>query len=74
MMYIQSIQVSWAVPSATLPSTANSPDLKPEFTEEIELGTQLSFAKRRVELDFTWYNRQSTNLIAIITTPLHQAT
>jgi outer membrane receptor protein involved in Fe transport len=57
------------VPAATLPSTANSPDLKPEFTEEIELGTQLSFAKRRVELDFTWYNRQSTNLIAIITTP-----
>ena len=57
------------VPSATLPSTANSPTLKPEFTTEIELGTQLSFAKRRVELDFTWYNRKSTNLIAIITTP-----
>jgi TonB-linked SusC/RagA family outer membrane protein len=57
------------VPSATLPSTANSPDLKPEFTTELELGTQLSFAKRRVELDFTWYNRKSTNLIAIITTP-----
>ncbi len=57
------------IPSATLPSTANSPDLKPEFTQEIELGTQLSFAKRRVELDFTWYNRKSTNLIAIITTP-----
>jgi len=57
------------IPSATLPSTANSPSLKPEFTTEIELGTQLSFAKRRVELDFTWYNRKSTNLIAIITTP-----
>jgi TonB-linked SusC/RagA family outer membrane protein len=57
------------VPSATLPSTANSPALKPEFTQEVELGTQLSFAKRRVELDFTWYNRKSTNLIAIITTP-----
>jgi TonB-linked SusC/RagA family outer membrane protein len=57
------------VPSATLPSTANSPDLKPEFTQEVELGTQLSFSKRRVELDFTWYNRKSTNLIAIITTP-----
>ena len=69
MMYILLIQVSWAVPAATLPSTANSPDLKPEFTEEIELGTQLSFAKRRVELDFTWYDRKSTNLIAIITTP-----
>lgn len=57
------------VPSATLPSTANSPDLKPEFTTELELGTQLSFAKRRVELDFTWYDKKSTNLIAIITTP-----
>jgi len=57
------------IPSATLPSTANSSTLKPEFTTEIELGTQLSFAKRRVELDFTWYNRKSTNLIAIITTP-----
>jgi TonB-linked SusC/RagA family outer membrane protein len=57
------------IPSATLPSTANSPELKPEFTTEVELGTQLSFAKRRVELDFTWYSRKSTNLIAIITTP-----
>ena len=39
------------IPSATLPTTANSPDLKPEFTTEIEIGTQLSFFKRRVELD-----------------------
>src|SRR5688572_2022577 len=56
-------------PSATLPTTANSPDLKPEFTSEIEIGTQLSFFKRKVELDFTWYDRNSTNLIAPITTP-----
>jgi TonB-linked SusC/RagA family outer membrane protein len=55
--------------SATLPYTSNSADLKPEFTQEIELGTQLSFFKKLVELDFTWYNRKSTNLIAIITTP-----
>jgi len=59
----------FGVPSATLPSTANSPDLKPEFTSELELGTQLSFFKRKAELDFTWYDRKSTNLIAIITTP-----
>jgi TonB-linked SusC/RagA family outer membrane protein len=57
------------IPSASLPPTANSPDLKPEFTTELELGTQLSFLKRRIELDFTWYSRKSTNLIAIITTP-----
>src|SRR5688572_18764684 len=37
----------FGVPSATLPSTANSPNLKPEFTSELELGTQLSFFKRK---------------------------
>lgn len=57
------------VASATLPNSANSADLKPEFTKELELGTQLSFLKRKIELDFTWYDRKSTNLIAIITTP-----
>lgn len=57
------------VASATLPYTANNPNLKPEFTQELELGTQLSFLKRRIELDFTWYDRTSTNLIAPITTP-----
>ncbi|MGZ8510907.1 MAG: SusC/RagA family TonB-linked outer membrane protein, partial [Chitinophagaceae bacterium] len=55
--------------SATLPSTANSADLKPEFTTEIEIGGQLSFFKRKVELDLAWYDRESTNLIASITTP-----
>ncbi|HZG26462.1 MAG TPA: SusC/RagA family TonB-linked outer membrane protein, partial [Chitinophagaceae bacterium] len=56
-------------PTATLPSFAYDPNLKPEFTTEVELGTQLSFFKRRVELDFTWYRRISTNLIAQMTTP-----
>jgi TonB-linked SusC/RagA family outer membrane protein len=57
------------VSSATLPNSANSADLVPEFTKELELGTQLSFFKKRAELDVTWYDRKSTNLIAIITTP-----
>ena len=49
-------------------STANNPALKPEFTKEVELGTHLSFFKRRIELDFTWYKKISTNLIAPVTT------
>ncbi len=57
------------IPSATLPSVANSPDLKPEFTTELEIGGQFSFFQRLVELDVAWYDRNSTNLIAIITTP-----
>jgi TonB-linked SusC/RagA family outer membrane protein len=56
-------------PTASVANSANDPDLKPEFTKEIEVGTQLSFLKRRIELDVSWYNRNSTNLIAPISIP-----
>lgn len=56
-------------PTASISTTSHNPNLKPEFTREIELGTQLSFFKRRIEVDFTWYDRNSTDLIAPITTP-----
>ncbi|MCW3092056.1 MAG: outer membrane protein nutrient binding [Ferruginibacter sp.] len=51
-------------------SDANGGDaLQPEFTKELEIGTQLSFLKRKVEVDFTWYDKRSTNMLAPITTP-----
>ncbi|MEP7141241.1 MAG: SusC/RagA family TonB-linked outer membrane protein [Ferruginibacter sp.] len=55
--------------TATSPTTSTNPKLKPEFTRELELGTQLSFFKRRVGLDFTWYNKISDMLISTVTTP-----
>jgi TonB-linked SusC/RagA family outer membrane protein len=55
--------------TATLPFQANNAELKPEFTKELEIGTQMSFFKRKVLLDFTWYNKTSTNQIAPITVP-----
>ena len=56
-------------PTATVANGANDKDLKPEFTTEIEVGTQLSFFKKRIDIDFSWYNRNSTNLIAPISIP-----
>jgi TonB-linked SusC/RagA family outer membrane protein len=56
-------------PTASVSSTAFDPNLKPEFTSEVELGTQMSFFKKRIELDFSWYSRLSSNLIAPISTP-----
>lgn len=47
----------------------NNSNLKPEFTKEIELGSQLDFFRDRVTIDFTWYHRTSTSLIAPIATP-----
>jgi TonB-linked SusC/RagA family outer membrane protein len=54
---------------ASISSTSNNANLQPEFTNEVELGTQLEFFKRRLAFDFTWYNKISTNLIAPITLP-----
>ncbi|MEO6733446.1 MAG: SusC/RagA family TonB-linked outer membrane protein [Ferruginibacter sp.] len=56
-------------PTATASNGANDRDLKPEFSTEIEVGTQLSFFKRRIDIDFSWYNKNSTNLIAPISIP-----
>ena len=50
------------------PDAKGGNSLQPEFTKEVELGTQLSFFKKLLELDFTWYNKNSTNLLAPVTT------
>ena len=56
-------------PTGALDATAYDPNLLPEFTKEFEYGAQLSFLKRKIELDVALYNRKSTNQIAPITTP-----
>ncbi len=56
-------------PTITTPSTNNNPDLKPETSKEVELGTELQFFKSRIALDFTWYNKLSSNMIAAVPIP-----
>ena len=56
--------------TVSTPTTTFYPyNLSPEFTQEFEVGTQLSFLKKRIELDLTLYSRKSTDLIATISTP-----
>ncbi len=45
------------------------PNLTPEFTREIEVGTEMRFLKRRIGFELTYYNKKSTDLIYAITTP-----
>ncbi len=47
----------------------NDPELTPEFTSEIEAGIDLSFFKRRINLDFTWYDKTSTDMIYPVSIP-----
>ncbi|NSL89108.1 SusC/RagA family TonB-linked outer membrane protein [Chitinophaga solisilvae] len=49
--------------------TAGNNKLKPEFTQDFEVGTTLEFFDRRIALDFAWYSRLSTNQIAPLTLP-----
>ena len=53
-------------------STKGSSSLKPEMTTEFEVGLDLQFFKGRVGLDFTFYNRKTTD--QIFTLPVDPST
>ncbi|MDR1675776.1 MAG: TonB-dependent receptor, partial [Tannerella sp.] len=50
----------------TVSNTAGNPDLKPELTDEFEIGAETSFFDRRLGLDFSYYNKFSKGLIDIL--------
>lgn len=52
-----------AISTANLPSQLNNINLKPEFTSEVELGTELQFFNNRIGIDAAYFNRVSTDLI-----------
>ncbi|RAU84072.1 SusC/RagA family TonB-linked outer membrane protein [Pontibacter arcticus] len=53
----------------TYDNSAGKYDLKPEFTREIELGTELSFFGDRLFLDASVYRRDSRDLIFAVPVP-----
>ena len=55
---------------ATRGGTTIDQNLTPEFSKELEFGLDLSFINRRINVDFTWYNKKSTNLIFPLQTPV----
>lgn len=56
-------------PGMTVSNTSFDPNLTPEFTSEYEFGTLLEFFNGRISLDFTYYNRSSTDQIARVSLP-----
>ncbi|PRY41811.1 TonB-linked SusC/RagA family outer membrane protein [Spirosoma oryzae] len=52
-----------AISVTGLPSTLNNLNLKPEFTTETEIGTELQFFNNRINLDLAYFYRKSTDLI-----------
>ncbi|MFD1630323.1 SusC/RagA family TonB-linked outer membrane protein [Pseudopedobacter beijingensis] len=52
---------------------SGNPYLKPERTSETELGSEWSFFGRRLNLDVTYYNRKSIDMIMTTRVPLPSA-
>ena len=57
------------VPTAGQNFLSTDPNLKPERTTEIEAGVDLRFWKDRAGINFTAYNKESTDQIAQISVP-----
>ncbi|SDM31041.1 SusC/RagA family TonB-linked outer membrane protein [Pedobacter antarcticus] len=53
----------------TYSNAAGNAAINPEFTREIELGTELAFFNNRLSLDFSVYKRDSRNLIFGVPVP-----
>ena len=55
--------------SALRTSSFGNPDLKPERGEEIELGFDLGFLDDRLGVDFTYYNKTTSDMLQSISVP-----
>lgn len=53
----------------TLNNSAGNDKLRPEYTREYELGTEVSFFQGRIALDASIYKRDTRNLIFAVPTP-----
>jgi TonB-linked SusC/RagA family outer membrane protein len=49
---------------ATVPASSFNSQLKPEFTDEFEVGTNMDFLNGKISLDATYYNRLTTQQIS----------
>ncbi|GAA4842745.1 SusC/RagA family TonB-linked outer membrane protein [Algivirga pacifica] len=49
---------------------AGNPNLKPELTDEFELGTELRFFTGRLYIDATYYNKTTSDVILAVPLPL----
>lgn len=46
------------------------PDITPEFTTELELGADVELFNRRAIIDFSWYKKETTDIITPVTVPV----
>lgn len=55
--------------TASRGGTSYDPNMTPEFTTELEIGTDIRMFNSRVSAELTWYDKKSTDLIYAIALP-----
>jgi TonB-linked SusC/RagA family outer membrane protein len=50
-------------PRYAVPNTRNNPNLRPEFTKEIEVGLEMNFWNNRLGFDVSYYDRETSDQI-----------
>ncbi|MGH7574128.1 MAG: SusC/RagA family TonB-linked outer membrane protein [Longimicrobiales bacterium] len=55
--------VGWGTLPAFVPENVGNADIGPERTAETELGFDGAFLNNRLAVDFTWYNRRTTDAL-----------
>ncbi|WP_418263943.1 SusC/RagA family TonB-linked outer membrane protein [Flavobacterium faecale] len=58
-----------SIPTIGNSASLSDQNIKPEFTNEFEVGADLEFYNRRIALDVSLYKKTTTNLITPITVP-----
>ncbi len=57
------------ISGATIGNNLGNQDLKPEFTNEFEIGTELRLFKEKVGIDFAYYTKKTSNQIFSVQVP-----
>lgn len=61
-------------PQMGLPTSKFDPNLKPEFTSEVEVGLEMAFFRGRLGFDVSLYNKNTTDQIAPLSSPATSGT
>lgn len=66
---VDRVTLGTATGSAIRTSSIGNPDLKPERGEELELGADVGLFSERVGIDFTYYNKRTSDMLQAVAVP-----
>jgi TonB-linked SusC/RagA family outer membrane protein len=66
---VDRVTLGTATGSAIRTAAFGNPDLKPERGEELEVGADIAMFDERIGIDFTYYNKKTTDMLQAVSVP-----